>query len=76
MSVSIATMGMFNPALVGETVTKYVEVDRGSSDGWWLRAKPQIIIRSVMEDDRDDKDDRDRKPIVKILEVTNGNGKV
>ncbi len=73
MSVSIATCGMFNPA-AGGTRIEYITVDRGSSDGWWLRSKPQVVIRSVIEDDKYKYDIE--KPIVEVIEVTNGNGKV
>ena len=68
MSVSIATMGYYTPA-TGGTKIEYVEV--GSSDGWWLRSKPQVVIRSVTEEDKYKK-----KPVIEITEVTNGNGKV
>lgn len=73
MSVAIATMGMFTPA-GGGTRTEYIEVETGSSDGWWLRPKPVVIIRSVIEDDKYKYNVE--KPIVEVIEVTNGNGKV
>lgn len=72
MSVAIATGGMYNPA-AGGTRVEYITVDTGSSDGWWLRPKPQIVIRSVTEDK---KYKYKSKPVVEIIEVTNGNGKV
>lgn len=72
MSVSICTMGMFTPATGGATRVEYIEVDRGSSDGWWLRPKPQVVVRSVIEDEKYNT----KKPVIEILEVTNGNGKV
>jgi len=68
MSVAIATMGMFTPA-GGGTRIEYIEVDRGSSDGWWLRPKPVVVVRSIT--DEDDKYKYDKKPIVEILKVTN-----
>ena len=72
MSVAIATMGMFTPA-GGGTRTEYITVDTGSSDGWWLRPKPVVVIRSVIEDD---KYLINTKPIIEVIEITNGNGKV
>lgn len=71
MSVAIATMGMFTPA-GGGTRIEYIEVDRGSSDGWWLRNKIQVVVRSVTEEDKYNR----KIPVVEVIEVTNGNGKV
>ena len=71
MSISICTMGMFTPA-GGGTRVEYIELDRGGSDGWWLRNKIQVVIRSVTEEDKYDT----KKPVVEIIEITNGNGKV
>lgn len=66
MSVSICTHGMFTPAGgAGGTVTKIIEVDRGSSDGWWLRAKPQVVIRSIT--DEDDKYKYNKRPMVEVI---------
>jgi len=64
MSVAIATMGMFTPP--GGTRIEYITNDTGSSDGWWLRPKPVVIIRNVTEDDYK------IKPAIKIIEITNG----
>lgn len=71
--VNIATLGMFNPA-TGGTRVEYITNDTGSSDGWWLRNKIQVVVRSIT--DEDDKYKYKSKPVVEITEVTNGNGKV
>ena len=50
MSIAIATMGKFVPAVGGTpiVVERKVIVNRGSSDGWeTVRQKPQIVISRV-----------------------------
>lgn len=48
MSVSIATMGMFNPAIgTGETRIEYVEVDRGTSYGIEDKKRRPVIEVSL-----------------------------
>ena len=67
LSIGVATLGRFSGAThrFGEDI---IYEDAGSSDGWWLRSKPQVVVRSIIDDDKYDKN----KPAVEIIEVKEG----
>ena len=71
LSIGVATLGRFSGVThrFGEDI---IYEDAGSSDGWWLRSKPQVVVRSIIDDDKYNIE----KPVIEIIEVTNGNGKV
>jgi len=65
MSVAIATMGKFIPAVGGGVITKTIEVDSGGggSSYGWERKKPQIIVDDVF-----DSEDTIRIKVTKVTE--------
>jgi hypothetical protein len=63
MSVAIATMGKFIPA-VGGSVTKIVEVEAaGGGSMGWEKQKPTIVVDSVY-----DEEDTIRIKVTKVTE--------
>jgi hypothetical protein len=58
MSIGIATMGKFRYQF-----HQNWQVSDGGSDGWWMRSKPVVVIRSIIEDDKYDKN----KPAIEII---------
>lgn len=52
MSVSIATMGKFCPTVISAPPIE-VEVGGGGSSYGWEKKKPQIIVKSVYDEEDD-----------------------
>jgi len=58
MSVAIATMGMFTQFPCGggesEVIERLIDSGGGGSSYGWEKQKPQIIINSILEEEKED----------------------